>query len=271
MPYSNSVDVVTVLAVSAVVYVTATLCHEGLGHGVACLIVGGKPEAISTSWFAWDRSGFAPWAVRAVAAGGTIANLLAGVVCLALLYGLSPRSGSWYYFLWLCSAVNLFMGGGYLMTSPLFGFGDWHEFVKGLRPEVVWRISLAAIGALISGGVLLLLVQLAEPLLGADLEERMWRARLLCWVPYLAAGGVLMTVSALFNSRGPIYAFSSALATLGGTAFLPWLTKWIEHPRILVSDDALSILWSWGWLAAGSIAALSSLAIFGRGVTFHPT
>jgi hypothetical protein len=266
---SNSVDIAMVLAISAIVYVTSALCHEGLGHGLACLLVGGKPEAVSTSWFACDPSGFGPWAARAVAAGGTIANLLLGSVFLALLYEFSPRSGSWYYFLWLGTAVNLFMGGGYLMTSPLFGFGDWDEFVKGLHPEIVWRISLAIIGALISFGALVFLVKHAEPLLGSDLKERTRRARVLCWVPYLAAGGGLMTVSALFNSGGAIYLVSSALATLGGTVFLPWLTTWIKHPQSLVSSDALPILRSWGWLAAGCVAAVCSLVVFGPGVSFH--
>lgn len=78
-----------------------------------------------------------------------------------------------------------------------------------------------------------------------------------------------MTVSALFNVRGPIYAVSSALATLGGTAFLPWLANWISHPRSLVSINALPISRSWAWLAAGCIAALCSLMIFGPGVSFR--
>ena len=94
----------------------------------------------------------------------------------------------------------------------------------------------------------------------------MRRARLLCWLPYLAVGGGLMTISALFNSRGPMFAVTSALATLGGTAFLPWIVYWVNHPRSLVSNDPLPILPSCGWLAAGCVAALCSLAIFGPGL-----
>ena len=263
-------DVVTVLAISAVVYVTAALCHEALGHGLACLLVGSRPDAFSTSWFDWDQSSAEPWAVRAVAAGGTVANLLVGSMLLALLYWFSPRSGSWYYFLWLGAAVNLFQGGGYLMTSPGFGFGDWYAFVKGLQPEIVWRVVLSIVGVLISFGALVLLEQLAEPLLGPDPEERSRRAWLLLWVPYLAVGGGLMTVSALFNSRGPIFAVSSALATLGGTAFLPWLATWIAHSRSFASNDTLPLLRSWGWVVAGCAAAFCSLAIFGPGVSFGP-
>jgi len=163
MPHSKPLDVATVLAISAVVYVTAAICHEGLGHGLASLLVGGKPLAISTSWFSWDRTGVGPLAVRAVAAAGTVANLFMGAVLLGPLYAFSPRTGNWYYFGWLGAAVNLFMGGGYLMASPLFDFGDWQEFVRGLWPELVWRIGLVILGGVISGGALLLLVDRMAP------------------------------------------------------------------------------------------------------------
>jgi hypothetical protein len=268
MASSKSLDVATVLAISAVVYVTASICHEGLGHGLAALLVGGKPLAVSTSWFSWDHAGVGPWAVRAVAAAGTVANALMGALLLGPLYAFSARSGNWYYFCWLGAGVNLFMAGGYLMTSPLFGFGDWQEFVRDLWPELVWRIGLITLGGVISGGALLLLVERAAPLLGSDSAERMRRARLLCWLPYLAAGGVLMTASALVNSEGPIYVISSALASLGGTAFLPWLTTWIRDPQSTAANEPLPILRSWGWVTAGSVAALLSLTILGYGVPF---
>src|SRR3989442_14938313 len=63
----------TIVAVAIVAYVFASIIHEGVGHGGACLLTGGHPLALSTVHFECDGEG------GVVAAGGTIANLGSGV------------------------------------------------------------------------------------------------------------------------------------------------------------------------------------------------
>ena len=65
-------DLLTVAAISIVVSVLASVLHEGLGHGGACLLVGGKPLQLSSMDFDSDTSGLPGWASRVISAGGTV-------------------------------------------------------------------------------------------------------------------------------------------------------------------------------------------------------
>ena len=58
---SNSspvLDPLTVAAIALMVGVLADIIHEGLGHGGACLLVGGKPTLLTSMNFAWEQNGF---------------------------------------------------------------------------------------------------------------------------------------------------------------------------------------------------------------------
>src|SRR6187431_2835225 len=127
MPEPEGSDVVTVAAIGVVAYLAANLVHEGLGHGGACLLVGGQAKAISSAWFDGDLAGVGPWGQRAVKAAGTVANLIVGSGAALALARLRPRSTHVHYALWLLAMANLFPGAGYLMVSPLGNFGDWKE------------------------------------------------------------------------------------------------------------------------------------------------
>src|SRR5437879_10756864 len=70
---TSTAEIWTVVAIAAVAYVCASILHEGIGHGGACVLTGGKPVAISTVHFECDHEG------RLVAAGGTIVNFAAGL------------------------------------------------------------------------------------------------------------------------------------------------------------------------------------------------
>ena len=86
-------DLLTVIAISIVVYTIANLLHEGLGHGGACLAVGCKPLLLTSVNFQGNEDGLAKWAIRLISAGGTIVNLIAGFIALALLRKLSMFIG----------------------------------------------------------------------------------------------------------------------------------------------------------------------------------
>jgi hypothetical protein len=99
----SALDPLTIAAIGLLVGALADFIHEGLGHGGACLLVGGKPTLLTSMNFAWDGSGFPRWTFRVVAAGGTIANLLAGTLALAMLRR-PPSAVHLHYFLWLFAA-----------------------------------------------------------------------------------------------------------------------------------------------------------------------
>jgi len=265
MSETESPDLVTVAAIGVVAYLAANLVHEGLGHGGACLLVGGKAKAISSAWFESELVGVGPWGRRAVKAAGTVANLLVGSGAALALARLRPRSAHVSYALWLLAMANLFPGSGYLMVSPLGHFGDWNEFVKGLPHPLAWRIGLTVVGT--ASGLVVLRVgsRLLDPLLGSGEErERRRRARPLAWIPYLVTGGLVFPAAALLNPYGTAMVAATLLAHLGGSAWLVWLPEWVKAAPgnvapLMIRRDAR-------WIVAGLAAAAFVIGVLGPGV-----
>lgn len=69
---------------AAVAYVSASLVHEGLGHGGACLLVGCRPQRLTTMEFQGDETGVSRAGINLIAAAGTLANLVTAAIVAAL-------------------------------------------------------------------------------------------------------------------------------------------------------------------------------------------
>jgi len=110
-------DLWTVIAIAIVAYVFASIIHEGVGHGGACLLTGRHPLAMSTVHFECDGEG------RIVAAGGTIANFAAGLG-FWVASRLASRATQLRYFLWLSMTINLLQAGGYFLFSGVGNIGS---------------------------------------------------------------------------------------------------------------------------------------------------
>lgn len=258
------VDRFTVLAIGMAAMLLSNVTHEGLGHGGACLLVGGRPIALSSAWFESDLTGVSAWGQRAESAGGTLANVLLGTILIGWLRLRRPATAQAHYFLWLAAVVNLLQGGGYLLTSPFFGFGDWRAFLAGLEPQLPWKLGLTSVGLAISCAALWAGVSSLTPLLPAGAEAKRV-ARQLAWLPYLVIGGGVFTLAAALNPLGPTFMFTTALAHLGGCAWLVWLPEWVRSRAVAGSLGAPGP--SPGWRIAGALALLC-VFVLGRGVSF---
>src|SRR6516225_10622177 len=163
-------DALTVGAIGILAYMLGNLLHEGLGHGGACLLVGAKPLVVSSVHFECSSDS------RLVFAGGTLVNLLAGVVSFALGRLTGPGYPRWKYFFWIAMTVNLYAGTGYFLFSGIGGIGDCAGFIEGFGPQWVWRIALTLFGgvtyALAARASLLEL----RPFVGSERELRYRRA-----------------------------------------------------------------------------------------------
>ncbi|HUM10906.1 MAG TPA: hypothetical protein VLT82_08170 [Myxococcaceae bacterium] len=272
-PAPDSVlDVWTVGAIAVVAYALSNVVHEGLGHGGACLLVGGHPETLNAVFFECSVEGLPSSARRWLAAGGSVANL--GVAALA--YGaLRTLPGGWGRardFAWLMLAVNVLTPFGYLLFSGLGGIGDWAVVVSGMQPAVAWRLGLAALGAVLYfWWAPRVLMPPLEPFVATGAEERARRTRTLTLVPYLV-GGVTFVVAGLRNPHGVVLVLiSAAAASFGGTSLLAWYPGlWARRAPALPVQPPLGVPRSVAWLVLGGMVLAIFVGVLGPGVALGP-
>src|SRR5271165_3092858 len=255
-------DAFTIVSIAIVAYIFATMLHEAVGHGGACLLVGGKPLVISTVHMECSVES------RLVMAAGTLMNVAAGALCFAL--GRITAHPRLRYFLWLSMTLNLFIAAGYFAFSGIGGFGDWALFIQGLGPQWVWRIGMAIFGA--AAYMLVARFSLLElrPLIGSDRKQRYVRAVGLTKLPYFA-GGILACVAGALNPQGLILVvLSAAASTFGGTSGLLWMIDWLNGDRIPLGlePEPMPIERSWPWIATAGMLAVVFVVVIGPGVRF---
>jgi len=258
-------DSLTVASIGILAYMLGNVLHEGLGHGGACVLAGGRPLVLSSVNFECSSD------TRLVTAGGTLINLVAGAVFFALgrLTGRShPRLR---YFFWISMTVNLFSGTGYFLFSGIGGIGDWAAFIQGFGPQWAWRIGLAIFGA----GTYLLAARISllelRPLIGSQKEQRYRRAVRLSSIPYFA-GGILMCIAGAFNPAGMILILISAAAsTFGGASGLMWTPNLLRSGTLIPYGppaEPMPIPKSGPLIVASCFVALAFIAVLGPGVRF---
>jgi hypothetical protein len=257
-------DALTITAIAIIAYILATVLHEGVGHGGACLLVGGQPQVISTVHMECSAD------TRLVTAGGTLMNVIAGALAFALGRATSRIHPSLKYFLWISMTVNLFVAAGYFAFSGIGGFGDWALFSQGLGPQWIWRVGMTIFGA----AAYMLVAQLSllelRPLIGSDQKQRFVRAVQLSKMPYFA-GGILACVAGSLNPQGLILVvLSAAASTFGGTSGLLWMMDWLKGGRIPLGSEPepVPIRRSWPWIATAIALGLAFILVLGPGVHF---
>jgi hypothetical protein len=256
-------DPFTVGAIGILAYMLGNVLHEGLGHGGACLLVAGKPLALSSVYFECSADS------RFVMAAGTLMNLLAGALFFALGRFTGRSHPRWKYFFWIAMTVNLFTGTGYFVFSGIAGIGDWAAFIQGLGPQWLWRIGLTLLGAALY--LLAARISLFElrPLIGSDTKQRYQCAIRLSAIPYFA-GGILMCLAGALNPRGMILILISAAAsTFGGTSGLMWTTDWLKRGTLIPSGppaDPMPIQRSWPLIFAACAVAIAFICVLGPSI-----
>jgi hypothetical protein len=264
-------DLLTLAALAVVAYAVANVVHEGLGHGGACVLVGGRPLVLSSMHFEGDTEGLPDRADRLVAAGGTVANLVAAALAVLLLKRGRARSPATWFFLWTFATVNLLQATGYPLFSGVGGIGDWAAVVRGWRPAWLWRLALAVVG----GASYFVAVRWAMTTLATRLEEpgarRVGTAYVYTLTPYFV-GSALYVAAGLRNPAGPaLVAISAVASSLGGTSGFAWGPQLLRGPDIPPASGPVAALGrSWGWVALAGLVALAFVALLGPGIHFRP-
>jgi hypothetical protein len=254
-------DVLTVVAISVVAEMLGDVVHEGLGHAAVALLMGAKSGVVST--VAWSSE----FDSRLVAAGGTLANLAAGLVFWIVLRGMTRGSVRLRFFLLTSLAFNLFAGTGYFFFSGVTNFGDWAAVIDGLPAHWLWRSLLVVVGIASYFGAVLVVGTGLVRYVGVPRND-LRRLRKLTWIPYFSAV-VLLSVAGLLNPIGIQLMWQSALpAAAGAHSGLLWLMYYI--PRGTVPErgsDGIDRSYAWIIVAAG--LSLFFIFVLGRGITLH--
>jgi len=262
---NDTLDRLTVYAIAIVSYFVAALVHEGLGHAGTTALLGGRVEQITSGSCTCDTSTLAPWAARAVFAGGCIANILTGGLALWVGRRIRRDRATLRYTAWLFGHVSLFIAAGYLMVFPFLPAGDWHDFVAGLSAPRLWKLALTALG--ITGYIATMehAQRDLEPFLGSESRARRTRARTLTLIPYLI-GGTVETLSSVIGGGGILTLISAAPATFGGTIGLPFVGLRAASARARQTSSALPLRRSPIIIVIGLLIGIVHIFWFGPGL-----
>jgi hypothetical protein len=254
-------DALTVCAISLLSAMLADGLHEGLGHGALALITGAQSGVLST--VAWSST----FDSRLVAAGGTLANLAAGIVFWIALRSTKRASVQFRFFLLTGVAFNLLAGTGYFFFSGVTNFGDWAVVIADLPAHWLWRTLLIVIGiAAYYVAVLVVGIELVRYVGVPRTEQR--RLRKLTFIPYFSAA-LLLAAGGLLNPIGIQLVWQSALpGAAGAHNGLLWLRYYIPK-KTVPERESQGIGRNYVWIIVAAILSLFFIFGLGRGITLH--
>lgn len=246
----------TVCALGALAYMTQSVLHEGVGHGLAAWLSGAHTVTVSTVAMNADID------TRWIAAAGTLVNLVVAALLWVVLRSIGRCSATVRYLLVVTFAGNLFAGTGYFFFSGVAGFGDWEQVIRGLHPYWLFRVGLVAVGIISYLSAAVLVAKELRPF-----AQDGQRLKKLTWTPYFAEAA-LAAAAGLLNPAGSIYILLSALpATLGANSGLLWIRYYIGPP--IERTEAEAIGRSYWWIVLAVALGLPFIFILGRGLTWH--
>jgi hypothetical protein len=138
-PAAISDDPITVIAAGVLAATLAAVCHETLGHGLGCIVVGGRITLLTSIYFRCLG------ATALTDAAGPLGSFLAGMAAFAVLSLRSPGRTT-RLFLILFGAINLFWLFGQMVYCAALGKDDWAFVALQMGWSWVWRPIAAAIG-----------------------------------------------------------------------------------------------------------------------------
>jgi hypothetical protein len=243
-----------IIALAVVAAATASLLHEGLGHGVTAWLRGDMVTELTSNHLNAVHDD------RLVDAGGTVVNFIAGLLCLFASRA-ADRRVNLRYFLWILAALNLLLGAGYFLFSGVLGLGDWAQVVAGLPHQAALRICMAATGAMLYVVFLrMLVVELHAFAPDRGAYNTVGR------LPYYAACLFMCAAGALDPMGIKVFFLSTVPAFFGGLSGLMWGDVFLPRKP---QDDTLVIRRSPALVIATTVLAFAFLAVIGRGIEFR--
>ncbi len=252
-------DFLTLVAISVLAYLFATMLHEHLGHALAALLLGGSLTELGAFYVAYNSDLLSDLSRRIVELAGPCMSFLTGLVGFILLRRFSKASSQLKYFLWLFATISLLTATGYMLFSGVSGLGDFGNTPDGatyqLEPAWLWRTLLIVIG----GASYFLVARFSagkmNVLISGEGSERIRRAQTLALISYIS-GAAASVLTGLFNPYGMIIVLTSALASsVGGTSGLLWMMQLLKRMRP-GGGLPLQLDREWVWIVVGFVFML---------------
>ncbi|GJL92129.1 hypothetical protein [Hyphococcus sp.] len=242
----------TLMAVSLLAYGSADIAHHAIGHGGACIALGGHIVSLSSTHVECTIRG------AAIDLAGPFASLLIGATSLGVFWFLRSTGSSSVRLLYgLVAAFNLFWFFGQLLFSAATLADDWAWALHQFRVGNPVRFAMIITGV---AGYGIVAVAVARGFADFALPNRSRLARIVT-IAWLTAG-VFACATALFD-RAPMnailhHAAPQSFGLAAGLLLAPRLT-----PN--VKESAAAIRLSLRWLAIASLVAGLSVVLLGPG------
>ena len=250
-------DLPTVAAIAVIAMCLVTFNHEALGHGGACLALGGHIRVLTSSIFRCDMRSV--W----IAPAGPFGNLLGGVLALLFVRVVPRRRTNGRLFLVLVAGFAFFWEAGYLVTAMCGRDGDLYFAAQDLfgEPALWWRLAGAAAGI----ALYLVSIRWASRVL-TDLWPDAVIARHVARIAWVAASlGAVLAATA--DSGAGWTGLRDAALEIGAGAF-PWLLIPRQGRAHLAPAAPLRIERNYAIMATSLIMFAVFVATLGRGLRF---
>lgn len=238
----------TTVAIGLLAYLSADVAHHLLGHGVACLALGGKINSLSSIFVDCTLRG------STIDLAGPAANLVVGLSALALVAARRPFPRSLSLFLLLVAAFNLFWFALQLVFSAATKTDDWAWPIRHYGMPNPARYGMMALGAL----GYWLTVRTIGAHLGFPSRSRAKFAVTSAWI----AAGVIACLTAAFDHHPSTailqHAAPQSLLLSVGLLFTPSV-------RSTRPSDGRAVEQSAYWITAAAVASILSVVFLGPG------
>ena len=246
-------NVATLGAIALLAYVSADVAHHGLGHGAACLALGGRIRSLSSIFVDCSLTG------SAIDLAGPLANLVVGLAAVLCIRTVHRTSTATRLFFILMAAFNLLWFGLQLVFSAATRTDDWAWAMQEFHVEGPVRYAMIAIGAILY----VLTVRFIGSQMAAFAHPRP-RAKTIVATAWLTAGAIACATAAFdHNAVAAIvrHAAPQSLLLSIGLLFTP-----ARAERSSVSEGAATTLaCSVPWIVIAIFIGAASMVFLGPG------
>ena len=247
-------NAITIASLGLLAYASADIAHHVLGHGGACLALGGSIVSLSSVFVNCSLHG------ATIDLAGPLANLALGLAALLVAGVARPTATPTRLFWVLVAAFNLMWFSGQLVFSVATGTDDW-----------AWAMHRFSIGApgrygLIAVGALCYFVTYFFAAAGmVNLSHPRARARRIILIVWLTAGVTACATAALDHDAVRALLLQAIPQSFLLSIGLLWVPARAAS-RSTNTSPAAAVSFSVRWVIGAAIVGVASILVLGPGM-----